>query len=119
MRKSIEIRYLKEIEDEKIFMCKYDDTIKSVKSYNKKVDDIIQDINKQGVILQEEVQKAKQTRMQLCNYLVEELMKPKTYYKRCHTYCRSHCSLFQGDQIPREFRLRVLPTRDLVRLLPF
>ena len=63
MRDSIERRYLKELEEEKMFMHKYDDTIKTIKAYNKKVDVIVQDVNDEGVKLQEEVQASKQLRM--------------------------------------------------------
>ncbi|KAK8882368.1 hypothetical protein M9Y10_045010 [Tritrichomonas musculus] len=82
MRNSLEQQYVKEIASEKQFMHNYDDTIKSVKSDNKKVDTVVQEVNNEGVKLQEEVQTAKQLRMQLFNYLVTELMKPKTHYKR-------------------------------------
>ena len=82
MRNSLEQQYLKEIAAEKMFMHNYDYVIKSVKFDIKKVDAVVQDIIDEGVKLQEEVQAAKQLRMQLCNYLVTELMKPKTHYKR-------------------------------------
>ena len=82
MRKSLEQQYREELEKEKIFMHNYDDTIKSVKIDNYKVDDVVKDINKESIKLQEEVQEAKQQRMQLRNYLITELSKPKTYYKK-------------------------------------
>ena len=51
MRNSLEQQYLKEIA-EKQFMHNYDDTIKSVKSDNKKVDAVVQGVNNEGVKLQ-------------------------------------------------------------------
>ena len=63
MRNTIEQQYLKELEDEKMFMKKHDDTIRSVKEDNKKVDAVVQQVNNEGVNLQEEVQAAKQLRM--------------------------------------------------------
>ena len=82
MRNTIEQQYLKELEDEKMFMKKHDDTIKSVKADNDKVDSVVKTINDSYDKLQEEIQASKQLRMHLRNYLVTELMKPKTYHKR-------------------------------------
>ena len=67
MRNTIEQQYLKELEDEKMFMKKHDDTIKTIKADNKKGDAVVQEVNDEGVKLQEEVQAAKQLRMHLSN----------------------------------------------------
>ena len=66
MRDSIERN---ELGEEKMFQHKYDDTIKTIISDDKKVDTVVKDINDEGINLQEEVQAAKQLRIQLCNYL--------------------------------------------------
>lgn len=59
----------------------YDETIKNVKTDNKKVDDIVQGVNKEVPKLQEKVQNVNQQPIQLRYYLVKELSKKKTYYK--------------------------------------
>ena len=82
MRKSLEQQYKEELEREKVFMDNYDDIIKSVKTDNDKIDKVAQDINKESAKLQEEVQEAKQQCMRLRNYLITELLKPKTYYSK-------------------------------------
>ena len=41
MRDSIERLYLKELEDEKMFIHKYDDTIKIIKADNKELDEVV------------------------------------------------------------------------------
>ena len=58
------------------------ETIKFVKSHNKKVDAVVQNVNDEGIKLQKELKEAKQLRMKLGNYLIAELMKPQTYYNR-------------------------------------
>ena len=55
MRKTIEQQYLKELEDEKMFMKNHDDTIKSVIADNDKVDSVVKSINNSYDKLQEEV----------------------------------------------------------------
>ena len=55
-----------------MFMHNHKDTIKDIKFDNKKVEFVVKVINEKGVKLQEEVQEAKQLRMQLCNYLITE-----------------------------------------------
>mgnify|MGYP001091906495 CR=1 FL=1 len=63
-------------------MHKYDDTRKTIQSNNKKVDDVVQEVNNEDAKVQEEVQVVKQLGMQLCNYLLTELTILKTYYNR-------------------------------------
>lgn len=62
MRNTIEQRYLKELEDEKMYMMNHDDTIKSVKKYF-----VVKSITDRYDKLEEEVHEFKQLRMYLRN----------------------------------------------------
>ena len=42
----------------------------------------MQRFNEEGIMLQKDMQTAKQLYMRICKYFITELMKPKTYYKR-------------------------------------
>ena len=56
---SIEPLYLKDIEEEKMLMHKYDDIIMTIRTNNKKIDDVVKEINNKGVKLHEEIQEDK------------------------------------------------------------
>lgn len=58
------------------------DTIKSVEADNNIIDSLVKVINQSYYMLQKEIQTAKQLSKYLYNYLITELGKPKTYYKR-------------------------------------
>lgn len=58
------------------------DTIKSVEADNNTIDSLVKVINQSYYMLQKEIQTAKQLSKYLYNYLITELGKPKTYYKR-------------------------------------
>lgn len=51
MRNFLEQQYLKEITAEKMFIHYYDDTIKSTKSINNKIDAVVQNVNNEGIKL--------------------------------------------------------------------
>lgn len=70
MRNTIEQRYLKMLNDEKMLMKNYKDTIKSVKDDNEKVDSVVKAINDSNDKLKLEVQASKQLHIHLLNYLV-------------------------------------------------
>lgn len=65
---SIEPLYLKDIEEEKMLMHKYDDIIMTIKTNNKKIDDVVKEINNKGVKLHEEIQEDKKLHTHLNNY---------------------------------------------------
>ena len=62
-----------------MFMKTYDEAIKRFGTEGDKFDTVVQAVNEATTKIQEDVQAAKQGRMQLRNYLVTELSKPKTF----------------------------------------
>lgn len=59
MINSKEPLYLKDIEKEKMLMHKYDDTIMTIRTNNKKIDDVVKEINNKNVKLHENSQEDK------------------------------------------------------------